>query len=209
VRDAFVFLGGRLHLTICQNNIFSYSLNNPITFVDPSGNRAATIDELMPLPIPNIPPEAIDDALTAIVTTLAGVGMLAVEKSLERVDELITTLPHNQTVYALIDVEQNVQYIGRTTSETARKIAHRANPARKNLSFVPLVRNLTYFEARGLEQILMLSCHTINASNEMNNQINGISPMNPSLNVYMSAAKGTLKYFENAFDNEYLNWTGQ
>jgi hypothetical protein len=43
----------------------------------------------------------------------------------------------------------------------------------------------------------------------MNNQINGISPLNPSIGVYMSAAKGALKYLENRIENEYLNWTGQ
>lgn len=43
----------------------------------------------------------------------------------------------------------------------------------------------------------------------MNNQINGISPANRSLNTYMEAGRGVAKYIENQVTNEMLYWTGR
>lgn len=51
----------------------------------------------------------------------------------------------------------------------------------------------------------MLVYHTINASNPVNNQINGISLKNPKLNIY---SKAVFDYFENQISNEFLNWLG-
>ena len=63
--------------------------------------------------------------------------------------------------------------------------------------------------ARGIEQIEMLYYHTLNTSNKINNQINGISPNNKNLLKYMEAGRGALKYTENQISNEILYWTGQ
>ena len=77
------------------------------------------------------------------------------------------------------------------------------------MDFVVIRSGLNYYEARGLEQIAMLSYHTINTANRMNNQINGISPANRSLNTYMEAGRGVAKYIENQVTNEMLYWTGR
>lgn len=50
----------------------------------------------------------------------------------------------------------------------------------------------------------MLEHHTINTANKMNNQINGISPFNRKLGVYMEAGRGALSYLENQISNEIL-----
>ena len=42
----------------------------------------------------------------------------------------------------------------------------------------------------------------------MNNQINGISPKNKKIGIYMEAAKGALGYTWNQVSNEVLYWTG-
>ena len=42
----------------------------------------------------------------------------------------------------------------------------------------------------------------------MNNQINGISPHNKSLGIYMEAGRGVAGYLSNLISNEILYWTG-
>jgi hypothetical protein len=73
---------------------------------------------------------------------------------------------------------------------------------------VPLATGLNALEARGIEQMQMLSHHTINTANRMNNQINGISPFNPKLGMYMEAGRGAVAYLGNQISNEILYWTG-
>lgn len=61
-------------------------------------------------------------------------------------------------------------------------------------------------QARVVEQATMAYHHTLNTSNKMNNQINGIAPK------YWGASKelavGMLGYSWNQVTNEILYWTG-
>ena len=50
--------------------------------------------------------------------------------------------------------------------------------------------------------------HTLNTTNKMNSQINGISPFNPGLGIYKKVAIGMLGYAWNKVSNEILYWTG-
>lgn len=68
--------------------------------------------------------------------------------------------------------------------------------------------DLSYEQSRGVEQAFMLYHHTINTTNAMNNQINGISPRNVQIDVYMKAAEGALGYAWNQVSNEVLYWNG-
>lgn len=117
-------------------------------------------------------------------------------------------LPRNHTVYGLVDSNGNTQYVGRTTNLEKRENAHANNPQRSHLNFVPIATGLNAIEARGVEQIQMMYHHTVNTSNKMNNQINGISPRNPNLSMYMEAGRGVLSYLENKISNEILYWLG-
>lgn len=136
-------------------------------------------------------------------STVAAVTTYAVEKEVER------RLRPNNTVYRLVDSTGVTQYVGRTTNVPGRMAAHSANPYRADLRFVVIRSGLNYYEARGLEQIAMLSYHTLNTSNRMNNQINGISPRNRLLSTYMEAGRGVSAYLENQVTNEILYWTGR
>ena len=152
-------------------------------------------------------------AIGLLVTQLLTVPMVAYPSKTET-EEITATktnnnLPKNDesiyTVYKLIDSNRQVQYIGRTKNLTARKAAHKLNLYRSGLVLVPVKSNLTYAEARGLEQALIVQYKTLNTANKMNNQINGISPRNPNLRYYLKAA------FEVAGDiisNELLNIFG-
>ena len=101
-----------------------------------------------------------------------------------------------------------MQYVGRTTDVPKREKAHEANPARAGLKLVVIQPNLNYAEARAIEQAAMVYYHTINTANKMNNQINGISPLNPKLGIYKEAALGMIDYAWNQVSNEILYWTG-
>ena len=115
-------------------------------------------------------------------------------------------LPRNHTVYRLVDNKDTVQYVGRTVNPDKRKQEHAKNPARANLQFEIIRTGLNRYEARGLEQIMMLHYHTLNTLNAMNNQINGISPKNRKLRRYMYAARGIAKYVDNQITDEILYW---
>ena len=140
--------------------------------------------------------------LVAGASATASVASKTVEKKADRNSK------RNNTVYKLVDKNDEVQYVGRTTSVTARADAHKHNPFRKDLRMEIIAQDLSYNEARGLEQIAMLQCHTINTANRMNNQINGISPFNKSLGIYMAAGRGVAEYLGNQISNEILYWTG-
>ena len=118
-----------------------------------------------------------------------------------------------------MDDEGDVQYVGRTTDPVARESAHK-NSFRESLTFTPVASGLTYFEARGLEQIGMLYHHTIgvvkttaydksSVSSELGNRIFGISPTNKKLELYMEAGRGVAHYIDNQISNEILNWSGK
>lgn len=61
---------------------------------------------------------------------------------------------------------------------------------------------LTYEQARGLEHDLIIRYGTLNRSNPLNNQINGIRWNNPNIEDYLKAAE-TLLYEETYVGGNY------
>ena len=195
------------------HNAYAYCLNNPVNGFDPSGHSMVLTKENYWQTMAEGSAGCSAIAIGLLVTQLLTIPMVAYPSKTET-EEIATTktknnLPKNDekiyTVYKLIDLDGTVQYVGRTKNLTAREIAHKLNPYRSNLILVPVKPNLTYAEARGLEQALIVQYKTLNTANKMNNQINGISPRNPNLRYYLKAA------FEVAGDiisNELLNIFG-
>ena len=55
----------------------------------------------------------------------------------------------------------------------------------------------------------MLQYNTLSFKNKTGlNRINGISPKNPKIDIYMSAGAQLAHYFYNQVSNEVLNWRG-
>ena len=77
------------------------------------------------------------------------------------------------------------------------------NYHKKTRHLVPVykVEGLTYKEARGLEEMGMLLCHTLRKEYPFN-IIHGISINNPNRAIYLYNA---VKYLENKAENELLN----
>lgn len=73
----------------------------------------------------------------------------------------------------------------------------------KGLFLVRVITGLTYEEARGIEEIAMIQCHTITKDPQIpGNRIHGVSETNPLGALYMFDALG---FIENKLTNLYLN----
>lgn len=205
---------------IVGNNMFAYAINNPISYSDHSGNFAIStaIAIIAAVALSYVGARAATSPkfrrdISSAANYLYDKAQKAADKirnSTKSVEKTRDKRPANNTVYQLVDNTGQPQYIGRTTNLEARKESHAQNPYRKDLKLEVIASNLTYEESRGLEQIAMLQCHTLNPGNYTNNQINGISPFNPRLSSYMDAGRNiAIRYWENQITNEILYWTGR
>lgn len=64
-------------------------------------------------------------------------------------------------------------YVGRTKNLASAAYRHSRNPYRTDLKLVPFEQNLSYGEARFLEQYYINYFQTLNRKNKTNNQIRG------------------------------------
>ena len=97
-----------------------------------------------------------------------------------------------------------IQYVGRV-KDSGYYARMRYHASTRGLIPKHRISGLTYEEARGLEEIGILECHTLNALNTINNQIHGISSGNPNIEIYLEAA---CNYLQNHAENALLNFFG-
>ena len=190
-------------------NMFAYCLNNPIMYADdggtwPSLSKVFTAVAVVAATVAVVAacvatagaaaPALITVAGTVINTTAVAGAAAAVAKKVEQ--------PRSTyTVYFLQDDTGTIQYVGRVKdSGFKRRMAY--HEATRDLTVKYAYHGLTYAEARGLEEIGMIECHTINKDNPANNQIHGISGTNKKAGSYIDAALGCL---ENKAGNMLLN----
>ena len=98
---------------------------------------------------------------------------------------------NNHNVYVLRDKEtKTIEYVGRTTNLKYTEERHARNPFRTSLKIDPIATNVSKETARGLEQMWILQCHTLNKNKEFpkNNQINGVASNNPQYNLFWDMA---------------------
>ena len=189
-------------------NLYVYCINNPNKFTDKSGYSAAqaaleiwastgvwltAVDGILP----------VGDIIYLIGLGICGIAIAA--EAAEAIDKIKEYEPKREhTVYALVDSNNVIQYVGRTKDIVKRRTAHEANPFRKDWRFEVIASELTYIEARTIEQACMAYYHTINTGYKGNNQINGIAPK--YWDIYKAAAKNFPDYVWNQVSNELLNW---
>ncbi|MFR3418472.1 MAG: RHS repeat-associated core domain-containing protein [Christensenellales bacterium] len=200
---------------VLGHNAYAYCLNNPVNMSDSCGLYAEAIK-----PLDKAGGGSVDivTAIGSIIATIT-VAITKAASSDAETDAKPNTdsrtrpkppkgdeeEPAVYTVYGLIDSKDTVQYVGRTKNIAARKKAHENSNARGHLTMHIFRDGLTYDQARGLEQLLMVYYHTLNALNPANNQINGIRMNNPKYRHYIDSANAL---FENIISNEVLNILG-
>ena len=106
------------------------------------------------------------------------------------------------SVYFLGDERGVIQYVGRVLDSRfdQRMSYHKLT---RKLTLVKRISNLSYIQARGLEEIGMIQCHTLNPENPINNQIHGISENNPLGETYINSA---VEYIGNRLENLFLDF---
>ena len=219
-------------------NLFAYCFNNPVNMSDPIGNWPSWSQIFTGIAIAAVAVAAVAAVvatagaaapalavagggiiggisvgaaataatvatgamIVAGASTVAAVTSAVAEKSRQK------KMQGNHTVYRLTDPNDGgkTKYVGRTVNAAARKNVHANDPSKAGLVFEPIKTGLNYYQARGLEQIAMLEYNT----KSYLNKINGISPNNRNLGIYMAAGRQFAHYIGNQISNEILYWTG-
>ena len=138
--------------------------------------------------------KAYEDIAYAVSKPLA-------EGIVEATSQADDTKGRTYAVYFLEDQFGIIRYVGRVTDDGFRQrmIYHRNT---RGLEEFYSARGLTRDEARGLEEIGMIQCHTINTLNSLNNQIHGIAWSNARGETYLQAAYA---YLDNRAEQALLN----
>ncbi len=178
-------------------NLYIYVSNNPIVFSDYSGDVALALTGVAA----SLGMIAGAIAVGAVGAALLLVGVGAVEGSINAYKNVKKAVKNtkkksnndvnNHNVYTLYDpLTQKIEYVGRTTDLPATKYRHRQNPYRRHLELDEIAMNVSKDTARGLEQMIIESCRTLNkdTNNPINNQINGVSPRNKKRDLYWDSA---------------------
>ena len=139
-------------------------------------------------------------AATTVAVSAAEVAACAAAASIVS-NSVEKRYSQSYSVYFLADSDGNIQYVGRVTDKgyNARMAYHKRT---RGLEPAYRISGLNYYEARGLEEIGMIECHTLNDSNPINNQIHGIGENNPLGATYMDAA---VNYLVNRAEDSILN----
>ena len=106
-----------------------------------------------------------------------------------KVKEDTVSQKKSYSVYKLVDDDNVVQYVGRTSNIAKTEYRHSQNPYRKDFDLQVIHSGLSYEQCRGLEQYYITFYGTLNKLNSANNQINGVSMRNKKrYETYMKAA---------------------
>jgi len=183
--------------------MYAYYANNPVMFLDPSGESGllALLVSIGPVGLAAIAIIALvavcfySDEILDFVDTAIGTVASQFEKKLEK----------DYTVYTLVDKGGTIRYVGRvkTANYDARMEYHETH--KPGLKRGPKVDNLNYWECRGLEQLGIIAYSTgwfDESTNPHGNKINGIGIRNQNRFDYYGAA---IRYVWNNVENEWTN----
>lgn len=211
-------------------NMYVYGFNNPVIYTDYDGNwpklskiltavavtalTVATVALVVTVCAVAAPAvitvggavvstAAVASAATTVGTYAAATAVCASVAALAS-QEIEEKHRKSYSVYFLEDEAGIIQYVGRVTdSGYDDRMRHHAST--RGLTPALRVSGLSYAEARGLEEIGMIECHTLNAMNPLNNQIHGIGIRNRMGERYLNAA---VDYLINRAENSLLNILG-
>jgi len=199
-------------------NLFVYANNNPITYIDDSGDFAITgtivgavigsavllgygaviaTKNLLTASAPIIT-NGVDALNTAVykakerAAAAASASIAATKAAKAKKNSSKKKDKEKYTVYKLVDSSGKAQYVGMTSDEKKREQAHKSNPFRKELTFEREKWDIeTKLEARVWEQYYIEYYQTLNRNplNPISNQINSIRPGSEKYNRYVEPLK--------------------
>lgn len=184
---------------IFSNNMFAYCDNNPVNKYDVNGNFAISIGLGITTLIVGVTLLLSYQMAAPLISEIANSAVDAIAETVEIVNDNIAKKPKQDgehTVYMLVSgskTNPKKEYIGRTKNVDSAKARHHRNPDRANFRFEIIDDNLSYIEARGLEEALILKCKTLDKTNKAHNQIHGIRWDNQYYDLYMEA--GMKRYY--------------
>ena len=174
-------------------NQYAYANNNFINFGDYDGNitTSLVVSGVAALAYSIISYYTIR-ATASVVLSVAVEAAKSIPKRNKKTKKDNET--KNQYVYLLVDesVRPNkVEYVGRTVNPDSREKQHKNTPSKANLTMDVINENepMTYYAARGVEQILIEKYCSKQRGNKINNQIDGIRFDNDYYDDYMEAGK--------------------
>jgi len=191
---------------VLSHNMFTYCNNNPVNLQDADGHFAipiiiaiaATVALLLISTVvvsaPTLPKEVYLPEVNTITPNNAfalitmGATAYAQSRSKSKREE------RNNSVYVLVDNNNTARYVGRTKQTVSERYKqHKRTGLAKGLTPTTIGENLTYAEARGLEQIAY--DYYKHAGNNLKNRIRPISPLNP-FGLYYTAegAKAIIRW---------------
>lgn len=171
-------------------NLYAYTTNNPIKYIDDTGKGGLLAGilylgaQFITAAVATIAAYALlQDATEAVVSVSTRPNGIKKKKKDEEEQD-----PKIYYVYTLYDpFLGRTTYVGRIKNLKNRLDQHGLNPAKQHLVLGEYYKKLTYAQARGKEQELIVKYSTINKGYYNFNQINGINPMNPNYDKYMNA----------------------
>ena len=177
-------------------NLYAYVMNNPIRFVDPSGesavpigkvafiSKAATVSLLAYAATPQ-GQQAFTHMATSLGQTINDMGAFLASQhdtrttTINFVNNIINSNnwirnsdAFDNSVYVLVnrDRDNEVRYVGRTINPNIRESHHRRSPTKGHLNMVIVMTGLDRDSARVWEQIL-ISAYTLEALDNARNEI--------------------------------------
>ncbi len=178
-------------------NIYAYTLNNPVMYLDPSGEFAGAI--------PLLPVIAIAFVILFILALFSDEIAQFVDSAIDSIEsEIEKSLKKEYTVYTLVDGDGVVRYVGRVKTKNYNARMKYLEQT-KGLYPGDRIDNLNYWECRGIEQLGIIGNATGMfdlKTNPGGNKINGIGLKNPMKYNYYHAG---IRYIWNNIENELNN----
>ena len=218
------------------NNMYVYCLNNPVVFTDSNGNMAIAAENVVEWWTATMWWLCLVDAFLPVGEIVYAVGIVGVsifcsvamtgseaksETKAEVVVATVTAEGDNETLYtvyflyAIGDPYKAIIYVGRVKTENyASRMSYHASVGRAPAARID---GLTYEECRFVEQAGMVYYHTIGRGEPYKNQIRGISPTNPKIEIYLKSGYNLIQsrfpdnsilppsFLQNWTENELLN----
>ena len=198
--------------------MYAYCGNNPINFVDFSGESfkaiAIFLGGLWTGALAE--PTPAGEIVAGVITVIGAVAVVAelsnrndetssiVKDAVETIENI--ALLNNQSVYVLCDTNNIVRYVGRTNDPIRRNYEHKHDSKhleRKNYTMKVVATNLSVLEAKATEQVI-ISAYTLSYLDNARREI-----AVGNIGKYKDYMEAIVEIFGSAAEDELMNLMGR